>query len=311
MEQKKNIIVTAPVHDYLIDTLKKNGYMVSYFPQITYEELSGVVDSAIGLVITTRIMVDAALLEKAVNLKWVARLGSGLELIDIAFAKGKGIKCVSSPEGNCQAVAEHCMGMLTTLTKRIVKSYEELRQEKWLRSPNRGDELYGKTIGIIGYGNTGSSLARLLKPYNVTVLAYDAYKFGFGDGYIKEASLEQLCRYSDVVSFHVPLTKETLHMANDHFFKRLEQKPYFINSSRGKVVNTTHLIDALEKGYIKGAALDVLENEKLETYTAQEKEELNWLLNHPSVIITPHIAGYSHEAFFKMAKIALDKLGIS
>ncbi len=307
MEGKPLAVISAKCHTWLIDQLVVN-FRVAYFPAITYLELLQMAPDITGLIVTTRLKIDAALLDAASNLEWIGRLGSGLELIDVSYAESKGIKVVSSPEGNANAVGEHALGMLLGVLNKIAWSHTQVKDGQWLRDENRGTELRGKTVGIIGFGNTGSAFAKLLKPFDVTVLAYDKNRFGFANDYIKEASLEQLQRYSDVISFHVPLQPDTRYMANASFFEALKQQPVILNTSRGKVVDLIALKSAYEQGQISGAGLDVLENEKLSTFHDDETEMLEWLTQQSGIIITPHIAGYSHEAFLKMAQVVVKKL---
>jgi D-3-phosphoglycerate dehydrogenase / 2-oxoglutarate reductase len=302
------ILITAKVHPYLIETFEKKGERVLYLPEIKYEELLEKISTVTGLVVTTRLKIDKTIIDAAPVLKWIGRLGSGMELIDTDYAATKNIACISSPEGNRNAVAEHAMGMLLTMMNNIIKSAAEVKEGKWIRDENRATEINGKTIGIIGYGNTGESFAKLLSSFGVTMLAYDKYKTDFGGKFIREAEMEQICRYADVISFHVPLSDETKCMADEHFFDALQNKPFIINTSRGNVIDTTALINALGDNKISGVALDVLENEKLETLSLVQREQLNFLLAHPKVLITPHIAGYSHEAFYKMSEVLVTKL---
>lgn len=307
----KKVIITGKAHEHLEQSLRGRGYEVIYDPGITAGQLEDLIGDAEGIVVTTRIPVNRSLLEKAPALKWIGRLGSGMELIDTEYARSRGIECVSSPEGNREAVAEHALALLLCLFNNIIPAANEVRKGSWSREPNRGIELAGKTVGIIGFGNTGSSLARLLRSFDVTLLAYDKYRLGYGDEFVNESTPAEIAASADIISFHVPLTPETYHLANAEFFMGLGKKPWILNTSRGKVVELDALIAALQSNRISGAALDVLENENLDSYSSEERQQLSWLLSRDNVIITPHIAGYSHEALFKMAEVLLQKLPLS
>ena len=307
---KPIVIVTAPVHSYLAQRLQDKGFEVVLSEEVTYNELAAIISTATGLVVSTRIKIDQDLLEKAVALKWIARLGSGMELIDTEFAASKNIVCVSSPEGNAGAVGEHAVALLLNLMNKVSASFAEVKNGLWIRDANRADALLGKTVGIIGMGHTGNAFANRLQSFGVQIMAHDKYKQETGLKNIEFVDLATICAQADVVSLHLPLTPETHHYASTSFFASLVKSPYFINTCRGKVTDTSAMITALKNGQIKAAGLDVLENENLGTYSEVEKLQLNWLCNQPNVLITPHIAGYSHEAFYLMAKIVLDKLGI-
>ncbi|MCZ2223720.1 MAG: hydroxyacid dehydrogenase [Chitinophagales bacterium] len=304
----KKVIISGLAHTILMESLTALGHNVMYEPKISYEDLSNKIIDAVGLVVSTRIKVDTALIDKAPHLKWIGRLGSGMDLIDVAYAQSKNIQCISSPEGNSNAVAEHTLTLLLNLMNKVNFSYEKIKEGIWAREESRGDELYGKTVGIIGFGNTGSRFAQLLSSFNVTVLVYEKYKSGFAKDYIREANLEQIARYADVISFHVPLTEETFYYANEQFFHSLQQQPYFISTCRGKVTDTNALINALQLKKIKAAALDVLENEKLDSYSQNEKEQLKKLIAFENVIITPHTAGVTTQSFYKTSKVLADKI---
>ncbi len=306
----KQVIITAPVHPFLMETLQAKGFELLYEPEITYEALSAIIENAIGLIVTTRLKIDAAILEKANQLEWIGRIGSGMELIDAEFAATKNIKCVSSPEGNRTTVGEHSLGLLLSLMNRIHSSSIEVQAGKWIRDANRADELTGKTVGIIGFGNTGTAFAKVLSGFDVQILAHDIYKTGFETAHVQAASLERIQAEADVISLHLPLTRLTKHYANETFFNGLLKRPYFINTCRGSVTDTSALLKALQKEQIRGAGLDVIENEPLSNLASLERALLTDLQAFPNFILTPHIAGYSKEAYYKMALVVLEKLAL-
>ncbi|SHM24011.1 D-3-phosphoglycerate dehydrogenase [Chitinophaga jiangningensis] len=306
----KKVLITAKVHPYLVDQLETKGFEVDYQPSITYEEVYAAIPGCVGLIVTTRIRVDKQIIDHGRELQWIGRLGSGMELIDVPYAESKGIHCVSSPEGNRDPVGEQAVGMLLSLMHNVLKSNLELRKGIWERDGNRAYELGGKTVAIIGYGNTGSTFARKLKGFDVNIIAYDKYRKGFGTNEVKEVTLEEVYANADVVSLHLPLTEETRYIANDSFFSAFAHPVWFMNTARGKLVKNSDLIAALEDGRVRGACLDVLENEKLTTYSAEDKEQLAYFLAASNVVLTPHIAGYSHEASIRMPRVVLEKLNI-
>jgi D-3-phosphoglycerate dehydrogenase / 2-oxoglutarate reductase len=303
-------IITATTHPMLKAGLEARGYTVDVQEQISYAALSAIIGDYQGMIVSTRLNIDAALLSGAKSLQWIGRLGSGMEIIDVDYATANRIHCISSPEGNCGPVGEHCLGLLLSLMHHITRAAVEVAAGKWIREQNRGIELRGKTVGIIGYGHTGSSFGALLAPFGVRVLAVDKHKKNFASGHVEEASLEQVMRAADVISFHLPLDAATMHYANDHFFEGLVKKPFLLNASRGGVVDQQALIRALDAGKIAGVALDVLENEELTTYSQEEKAIFNNLIARKNVLITPHIAGYSRESLYRMPEVILQKLDL-
>lgn len=309
-ENLRKVLITARVHPYLVDYLTEKGYQVLYHPAITYEEVYQNIHSCLGLIVTTRIKVDRAILDNAPHLQWIGRLGSGMEMIDVAYATHKGIRCVSSPEGNCDAVGEQVIAMLLGLFGNLLRANLQLRENIWEREKNRGIELKGKTVGIVGYGNTGTAVAHKLHGFECNVIAYDKYRTGFGDEFAREVGLEDIFRHADVVTFHLPLTEETHHMVNESFLSAFAGPVYVVNTSRGKILDTAALIEGLRSGHVAGACLDVLENEKLETMNETERAQFDYLLHSDHVFLTPHIGGYTHEAAYKTAHLVLKKLGI-
>ncbi len=304
------VLITDDVHPLLIEGLEAEGFQCDFHPHISLQSVHDIVPEYTGLIINSKIRVDKTLLDKASKLRFVGRLGSGMEIIDQVHAAQKQVAVYNAPGGNCNAVGEHALGMLLALANNLLRADAQVRQKIWQREANRGFELQGKTIGIIGFGHTGSSFAQKLAGMQTTVLAYDKYKKHYASGYryVEEVDLATLQQQSDIISFHLPLTDETHHFADNAFWKKCKNNVIIINTSRGNVVRTDHLVDALLSGKIKGACLDVFENEKPSTFIKEEEQLYRQLYELPQVILSPHIAGWTIESKERLAAILLRKI---
>jgi D-3-phosphoglycerate dehydrogenase len=308
--EKPKVLITDSVHDLLIEGLSLDGYCCDYMPFISLKDVLAIIHQYEGIVINSKITVDRLFLDKATKLKFIGRLGSGLEIIDLNYARAKDIVVLRSPDGNCDAVAEHAMGMLLALAINLKKSDAELRNKIWQREKNRGWEVMNKTIGIVGFGYTGSALAKRLEGFGVTVLAYDKYKNNYVSDfpYVTETNMEQIYRKADILSLHLPCTEETKGLADLKFFEKFAKPIVLINTSRGDIVPTIDLLDALDSGLVSGACMDVFENEKPQTYTEQQELYYKDLFSRHNVLLTPHVAGWTIESKERLAKLLLDRI---
>jgi len=304
------ILFVDTVHPFIPEALSRHGFICDFHIEENREELEKIVGGYFGIIIRNRFKIDRNFLQKAVNLRFIGRVGSGLENIDVDFAGLSNILCLNSPEGNRDAVGEHTLGMLLSLLNHLNRADRQVREGKWDREGNRGQELKGKTVGIIGYGNMGSAFAQRLKGFEARVISYDKYKKNYSDGNTEETTLEEIFKDADVLSLHVPLTDETRFMADEQFFSKFEKNIWFINTSRGSVVKTAGLVKALQSGKVTGAALDVLEYEDatFEKLSGSEPEELRFLKQASNVILTPHIAGSSMESPLRLATVLVEKI---
>lgn len=298
----KKALIVADIHDYLLEKLQENGYETILLNQQNDFNIPTYLPEIEGIITSNRLAIDQSIIDAAPNLKWIGRMGSGMEIIDVAYAKSKGIECFSSPEGNANAVAEQALGMLLCLKNNIVKSHIEIQNHQWLREENRGFEIEGKTAGIIGFGNNGSAFARKLNALGVKVLTYDKYKTDLIEPEIIVCKdLQQIYEQAEILSFHVPLTSETNHYFNDDFLNKMQQKFALLNISRGPVVSLKTLYQGIRSEQITAAALDVWEQEPYWETDTELRRFADELMHLPNFIGTPHIGGYSHEALYKMS----------
>ncbi len=302
-------------HPLISEQLSEKGFIIEEDHTSSYDEVLQKIKKFEGIIIRSRIPLDTNFLEKASHLKFIARVGAGLENIDVEKAKQLNISIISSPEGNRDSVAEHVLGMLLILTNRLFIASEEVKNGIWKREENRGDELLGKTFGIIGYGNMGKATAKRLSGFGVKVIFHDILP-NLSDEFATQVSLDELKNEADILSLHIPLTEKTHYLIDEKFISEMKKEFYFINTARGKNVKTKYLVEAIKSGKIKGAALDVLEYEKSSfenldastSFNAQDKADLQFLLNSEKVIVTPHIGGWTVQSKEKLAQIIVDKI---
>ncbi len=302
------VLIVDEMHESIVQMPQDLGLEVDYFPNISLEEVLNLVPDYEGLIIRSKFFIDEEFLIKAAKLKFIGRAGAGLDLIDIQACRARGIEIFAANEGNRIAVAEHLIGMLLSLFNKIAISHSQVREGIWSREENRGEELFGKTVGIIGFGNNGEATASRLSAFGCKILAYDKYRYGFGNHIIEEASMDQIFRETDILSLHIPLTLTTQNIVNKQFIDKFSKPFYFCNVARGELANLTDVCEALNSKKIKGACLDVLENEKINKLNEVQQQNFDYLIANPNVIITPHIAGWTHESYNRINKVLKDKI---
>lgn len=308
---KGKILLIDTVHNVLIDNLVKFGFEIDEGYSLNKQEIKKIIHNYTGLILRSRIEIDKELIDAAPELKFIGRVGAGMENIDTKYCNSKNIICLNSPEGNRDAVAEHALGMLLSLLNNLIKADKEVKKGIWKREENRGRELENMCVAIIGYGNTGSSFAKKMSGIQCNVISYDKYKKNYSDQYSNEVEMDIIFEKADIISFHVPLTDETKYLFNKTYINKFKKPFYIINTSRGPVVNTHDLCDGLKQGKILGAGLDVLEYEENsfeKTKNLSEIEDFKFLSSCDNVIMSPHIAGWTKESKIKLSKILADKI---
>lgn len=309
------ILLLDSNHPLITEQLLAKGFILEEDFTSSYDEVLQKINQYDGIIIRSRIPLNKNFLENAPNLKFIARVGAGMENIDLETAKNLGISLINSPEGNRDSVAEHVVAMLLILMNRLFIASEEVKNGVWKREENRGDELLGKIFGIIGYGNMGKATAKRLSGFGVEVIFYDILP-NLEDEFAKQVSLKELQERADILSLHIPLDASTKYLVDENFISKMKKNFYLVNTARGKNVKTSALVDALKSGKVKAAALDVLEYEKSSfenldistSLSARNKEDLQFLLDSEQVIVTPHIAGWTHQSKEKLAQFIVDKI---
>lgn len=296
------------MHESIVPLLKEIGVEPDYRPKITISEVEQIIGNYEGLILRSKLKLSRALLEKGERLRYVARAGAGVDQIDEDYLAQRNITLLNAPEGNRDAVGEHTLGMLLCLFNRLNLADLEVRAGKWRREENRGHEIKGKIIGIVGYGNMGNAFAKRLQGFECEVLAYDKFKEGYGNEFAKEVSLEELQQKADVISFHIPLNQHNKYLVSDAYLKGFKKSIYIINLARGEVIPLSVLVSGIKSGKIIGAGLDVLENEKLDTLTPQQSEDFQFLTKQEKVLFSPHVGGWTFESYVRLNEVLVDKI---
>lgn len=308
---KPKVIFIDSVHPILAERLEQQGYECHWLNELDRDQILDRIAEFEGAVIRSKFKFNKEVIDLASSLKWIARSGAGMENIDVEYAQSKGINCYNSPEGNRDAVAEHALGMLLSLFNHLSRGDQEVRAALWNREKNRGIELKGKTVGILGYGHMGEAFAQRLHGFGVKIIAYDKYKKGFGNSIVEEVDEVELWERTDVLSIHLPLTQETEFLIDKNYLAHFSKSIYLINTARGKNLKTSDLIEALNNGKVVGACLDVLEYESL-SFEDLKKEKLpsdfQELINSDKVILSPHVAGWTEESYYKLSAVLADKI---
>lgn len=304
----KRVLIIDEMHLSICSLLQAHGFVVDYRPDILRSEILSIVGGYVGLIIRSKTVIDRELIEAARSLEFIGRAGAGLDQIDRDLLEARGIKLFHAAEGNMDAVAEHAIGGLLALFNKLVQADTQVRKGIWDREGNRGIELQGKTVGIIGYGNMGSAFAKRLQGFDVATLVYDKYKENFGTASVQEVSLQEIFDQADVLSVHVPLTSETADFLNRAFFSQFKKSIYLINTARGELASFDTLNWALDQGIVKGVVLDVLENEKFQRFTAHQQASFERLAARNNVLFSPHVAGWTVESYQKINQVLVRKI---
>jgi D-3-phosphoglycerate dehydrogenase / 2-oxoglutarate reductase len=304
----KKCLIVDPMHESLFAMLREIGWQPDYHPDIKREEIKLKHAGYDGLIVRSKTVIDRDLLGDQPTLKFVGRAGAGIDNLDLDYLQQKRIHVLHAAEGNRDAVGEFTVGLLIGLLRNIPKADKEVRDGSWQREANRGEELQGKTVSLIGYGNMGQAFARRLSGFGCKVLAYDKYKTGFTDTFSREATLEEIFELTDILSLHIPLTSETKGMVTGSYMNQFKKNVIILNTARGEIIPMADLVLMLENGKIRGVALDVLENEKLNSLTALQQQSFNYLKAKSNVIFTPHIAGWTFESHLKINVALVEKI---